>query len=162
MAHTKAQGAANRIVNVAGKRLGLKRAAGQLVNAGTIIVRQRGTVFFPGRNTGMGKDFTIFAKEKGYVSFRNRTGAKRGKKYIDITTKLLTITPKANKQPTSRASVSEANGQQPTASTKKTTTKASTTKKTTVTKATTKKSTTKKTATKTATKKAPRLKSLGA
>lgn len=84
MAHTKAQGAANRIVNIAGKRLGLKRAAGQFVKAGTIIVRQKGTKFFPGRNAGLGKDFTIFATKDGYVSFRNMTGYKRGQKYIDI------------------------------------------------------------------------------
>lgn len=87
MAHTKAQGAAGRIVNVVGKRLGLKRAAGQFVNAGTIIVRQRGTKFHPGKNTGLGKDHTIFAKASGIVQFRNMTGSHKGQKYIDIVEK---------------------------------------------------------------------------
>ncbi|MCA9383693.1 50S ribosomal protein L27 [Candidatus Dojkabacteria bacterium] len=86
MAHTKAQGAANRTVQVAGKRLGLKRAAGQFVKAGNILVRQRGTVFHAGINTGLGKDHTIFATENGYVSFRNMTGSHRGQKYIDVLT----------------------------------------------------------------------------
>ncbi len=86
MAHTKSQGAANRIVNVAGKRLGLKRAAGQFVNAGTIIIRQRGSAFHPGVNAGMGKDFTIFATAEGHVAFRNMSGHHRGQKYIDIVT----------------------------------------------------------------------------
>lgn len=85
MAHTKSQGSAKRQVNVAGKRLGLKRAAGQFVKGGTIIVRQRGTVFHPGRNTKMGKDFTIFASIDGSISFRNMTGNHQGQKYIDIT-----------------------------------------------------------------------------
>jgi len=84
MAHTKAQGAANRTINMAGKRLGLKCGAGQFVNAGTIIMRQRGSKFHPGIHAGMGKDYTIFAKAEGYVSFRNMTGIHRGQKYIDI------------------------------------------------------------------------------
>ncbi|MFQ5493559.1 MAG: 50S ribosomal protein L27 [Candidatus Dojkabacteria bacterium] len=85
MAHTKAQGSAKRQVNVAGKRLGLKRAAGQFVRGGTIIVRQKGTVFHPGRNTKIGKDFTIFAATDGTVSFRDMTGNHSGQKFIDIT-----------------------------------------------------------------------------
>lgn len=84
MAHTKSQGAANRTVNVAGKRLGVKRFSGETVNAGEIIVRQRGTKFHPGKNTGMGKDYTLFAKAGGVVSFRNMSGTKRGKKAVDI------------------------------------------------------------------------------
>lgn len=116
MAHTKAQGAANRTVNIAGKRLGLKRAAGQFVNAGTIIVRQRGTKFHPGHNAGIGKDHTIFAKKEGLVSFRLMTGTHRGQKYIDILAEKKTIT-------------------------EKTATKKSTTKKTAAKKTTTKKST---------------------
>lgn len=86
MAHTKSQGAAKRTVNVAGKRLGVKRFAGQAVNAGTIIVRQKGTRFHPGENTKMGRDFTIFASEDGVVSFRNMTGYHRTQKYVDIVT----------------------------------------------------------------------------
>lgn len=84
MAHTKAQGAANRTVNVAGKRLGLKRAAGQKVNQGTIIVRQKGTKFHPGNGTKMGRDFTIFAAREGIVAFRKMTGHHRGQKLIDV------------------------------------------------------------------------------
>ncbi|MBN1331882.1 50S ribosomal protein L27 [Candidatus Dojkabacteria bacterium] len=84
MAHTKAQGAANRTVNVEGKRLGIKRYAGEMVNAGTIIVRQKGTKFHPGINAKMGRDFTIFASESGTVSYRGMTGHHRGQKYIDI------------------------------------------------------------------------------
>lgn len=51
------------------KRLGVKRHSGQLVTAGSIIVRQRGTKVHPGVNVGMGKDYTLYAKIDGYVSF---------------------------------------------------------------------------------------------
>ncbi|HRN86359.1 MAG TPA: 50S ribosomal protein L27 [Candidatus Dojkabacteria bacterium] len=84
MAHTKAQGAANRTVNIVGKRLGIKKYAGQVVRSGNILVRQRGTKFHPGVNTKMGKDFTIFATAEGVVRFRNMTGAHRAQKYIDV------------------------------------------------------------------------------
>lgn len=84
MAHTKAQGAANRTVNVEGKRLGIKKSAGQQVISGNIIVRQRGSVFHPGVNTKMGKDFTIFATASGVVNFRNMTGAHRNQKFVDV------------------------------------------------------------------------------
>ena len=84
MAHTKSQGAAKRTVNVAGKRLGVKKFGGQSVVSGNIIVRQRGSSFHPGKGTMMGKDFTIFATQTGIVSFRNMTGHKRGKKYVDV------------------------------------------------------------------------------
>ena len=84
MAHTKQQGGVNRHVNRPGRRLGLKSAAGQVINAGTIIVRQKGSVFHPGRNVKMSKDYTIFAAVKGTVSFRNMTGKHQGQKYIDI------------------------------------------------------------------------------
>jgi len=86
MAHTKQQGAANRTVNVAGKRLGLKRFGGEQVNIGTIIVRQRGTKFHPGKNVKMGRDFTIYASTEGTVSFRHMTGHHRGQKYVDVVT----------------------------------------------------------------------------
>lgn len=84
MAHTKAQGAASRTVNVAGKRLGVKKSAGQTVLSGNIIVRQKGSVFHPGVNTKMGKDFTIFATAEGVVEYRNMTGIHRGQKYVDV------------------------------------------------------------------------------
>ncbi len=84
MAHTKAQGGAKRTVNVAGKRLGVKRGAGQVVRSGTIIVRQRGSHFHPGKNAMMGKDFTIFAVSDGVVAFRKMSGLHRGQSYVDV------------------------------------------------------------------------------
>jgi len=84
MAHTASVGSVKRTVNVAGKRLGIKRYGGQLVKAGEIIVRQRGSEFYPGKNAEIGRDFTIFSKIQGFVSFRKMTGYKRGKKYVDI------------------------------------------------------------------------------
>lgn len=62
------------------KFLGVKRFGGQDVNAGEILVRQRGTKFHPGRNVGVGKDHTLFALETGAVAFGNR----RGRKVVDI------------------------------------------------------------------------------
>jgi large subunit ribosomal protein L27 len=56
------------------KRLGIKRYAGQLVSAGTIIVRQRGTKFHPGARVGLGRDDTLFALEDGQVVFLNKKG----------------------------------------------------------------------------------------
>jgi large subunit ribosomal protein L27 len=54
--------------------LGVKRFAGQYVPAGSILVRQRGTRFRPGRNVGLGVDYTLFAKASGYVAFEERSG----------------------------------------------------------------------------------------
>jgi large subunit ribosomal protein L27 len=62
------------------QRLGVKVGAGQLVTAGTIIVRQRGTRFHPGENVGRGGDDTLFAKADGTVRFAHR----RGRKLVDI------------------------------------------------------------------------------
>lgn len=84
MAHTKATGGAKRNVNVAGKRLGIKKFAGEYVKPGNIIVRQHGTKFYPGVNTEMGKDFTIFAVSEGFVNFRQMTGYKRTQKWVDV------------------------------------------------------------------------------
>jgi large subunit ribosomal protein L27 len=56
------------------KRLGIKRYAGELVNAGTIIVRQRGTKFHPGESVGRGRDDTLFALLDGHVVFQTRKG----------------------------------------------------------------------------------------
>ncbi len=70
MAHKKAGGSkARQGSNVAGKRLGVKVFGGSKVKEGSIIVRQRGRVFLPGKNAGMGKDFTIFALKAGIVQF---------------------------------------------------------------------------------------------
>ena len=54
------------------KRLGVKRYGGQLVKAGEVLVRQRGTKFHPGENVGLGSDYTLFAKEAGHVLFHSR------------------------------------------------------------------------------------------
>jgi large subunit ribosomal protein L27 len=64
------------------QRLGVKRYSGQTVSAGTIIVRQRGTRFHPGRNVGLGRDDTLFATADGVVKF----GTRRGRKLVDIVT----------------------------------------------------------------------------
>ena len=84
MAHTKSQGSAKRTVNIVGKRRGVKRFGGQKVNAGEIIVKQVGTKFHPGKNVGMGKDFTIFSKIEGIVGFRRMTGSHKTQKYVDV------------------------------------------------------------------------------
>jgi large subunit ribosomal protein L27 len=69
MAHKKAGGSSRNGRDSAGKRLGVKRYGGQNVSAGSILVRQRGTTFHPGNNVGLGKDYTIFAKIDGVVTF---------------------------------------------------------------------------------------------
>ena len=70
MAHKKAGGSSRNGRDSIGRRLGLKKSGGQQVIPGNIIVRQRGTVYHPDRNVGMGRDHTIFAKVEGRVVFR--------------------------------------------------------------------------------------------
>ena len=72
MAHKKGGGSSVNGRNSAGQRLGVKRFGGQVVHAGTILVRQRGTRHKPGRNVGRGKDDTLFALITGVVQFENR------------------------------------------------------------------------------------------
>jgi large subunit ribosomal protein L27 len=69
MAHKKAGGSSRNGRDSESKRLGVKRYGGQLVLAGNIIVRQRGTEFHPGENVGLGKDHTLFALVEGHVQF---------------------------------------------------------------------------------------------
>lgn len=69
MAHKKGVGSSRNGRDSAGQRRGIKAFGGQLIKAGTIIVRQVGTKIHPGNNVGMGKDFTIFAKIQGVVTF---------------------------------------------------------------------------------------------
>ena len=76
MAHKKAGGSSRNGRDSQSKRLGVKRYGGQLVNAGSIIVRQRGTQFHAGDNVGMGRDHTLFAKATGTVEFTVK-GAER-------------------------------------------------------------------------------------
>ena len=72
MAHKKAGGSSRNGRDSQSKRLGIKRSVGQEVLAGSIIVRQRGTKFHPGKNVGCGKDHTLFAKINGKVSFEKK------------------------------------------------------------------------------------------
>ncbi|HAG45536.1 MAG: 50S ribosomal protein L27 [Pseudomonadota bacterium] len=69
MAHKKAGGSSRNGRDSESKRLGVKRYAGELVKAGNIIIRQRGTRFHPGNNVGLGKDHTLFALIEGKVKF---------------------------------------------------------------------------------------------
>jgi large subunit ribosomal protein L27 len=72
MAHKKAGGSSKNGRDSAGKRLGVKRFAGQQVTAGSILVRQRGTTIHPGTNVGCGKDYTLFALVDGVVKFERK------------------------------------------------------------------------------------------
>jgi large subunit ribosomal protein L27 len=72
MAHKKAGGSSRNGRDSQSKRLGVKRYGGELVPAGSIIVRQRGTQVHPGTNVGMGRDHTLFAKVTGRVEFAQR------------------------------------------------------------------------------------------
>jgi len=81
MAHTKAQGSSSNGRDSNGQRLGVKRYGGQRVLAGAVLVRQRGTKFLPGRNVGLGKDDTLFAKAAGIVAYE---WAHKDKKRVSI------------------------------------------------------------------------------
>ena len=72
MAHKKAGGSSNNGRDSAGRRLGVKKSGGQAVIPGNIIIRQRGTKYYPGTNVGMGKDHTLFAKADGKVTFTTK------------------------------------------------------------------------------------------
>jgi large subunit ribosomal protein L27 len=81
MAHKKAGGSSRNGRDSAGRRLGVKKFGSQEVIPGNIIVRQRGTKFYPGTNVGMGKDHTLFALEAGLVRFHS---GKQGRKYVSV------------------------------------------------------------------------------
>ncbi|TFH06250.1 MAG: 50S ribosomal protein L27 [Spirochaetales bacterium] len=76
MAHKKGGGSSKNGRDSNSQRLGVKRFGGELVSAGTIIVRQRGTRFHPGDNVGKGRDDTLYAKADGHVVFKERKGKK--------------------------------------------------------------------------------------
>jgi large subunit ribosomal protein L27 len=78
MAHKKAGGSSRNGRDSAGQRFGIKRYGGQLVRAGSILVRQKGTKIHPGNNVGIGKDYTLYAKVDGLVTFE-RLGKLRKK-----------------------------------------------------------------------------------
>ena len=77
MAHKKGGGRTKNGRDSQGKRLGVKRYAGQVVNAGTIIVRQRGTRIHPGNNVGVGRDYTLYALIDGIVQFEAAGNSRR-------------------------------------------------------------------------------------
>ena len=81
MAHKKAGGSSRNGRDSPGQRLGVKRFGGQIVLAGNILVRQRGTKFHPGDNVGIGKDHTLFALTDGQVAFRTK---RLGRTFISI------------------------------------------------------------------------------
>jgi large subunit ribosomal protein L27 len=81
MAHKKSGGSAKNGRDSCSKRLGVKRSGGQFVNAGSILVRQRGTPFKPGLNVGRGKDDTLFALATGKVHFETRG---KDKKFVSV------------------------------------------------------------------------------
>ena len=83
MAHKKAGGSSNNGRDSAGRRLGVKKYGGQAVIPGNIIIRQRGTKYYPGTNVGMGKDHTLYALTEGRVTFSR----KRNKRlYVSVDT----------------------------------------------------------------------------
>jgi large subunit ribosomal protein L27 len=81
MAHTKAQGSSSNGRDSNGQRLGVKSYGSEVVRAGMVLVRQRGTKFLPGLNVGRGKDDTLFAKADGVVTFE---WARKDKKRISV------------------------------------------------------------------------------
>ncbi|SEK68674.1 large subunit ribosomal protein L27 [Atopomonas hussainii] len=82
MAHKKAGGSTRNGRDSEAKRLGVKMYGGQIVKAGNIIVRQRGTKFHAGPNVGMGKDHTLFAKADGVIKFEVKGAFNR--KYVTV------------------------------------------------------------------------------
>lgn len=81
MAHKKGEGSVKNNRDSQSKRLGVKIFGGQPVISGNIIIRQRGTVYHPGKNVGVGKDFTIFALSNGVVEFRK---GKNNRTYVSV------------------------------------------------------------------------------
>ncbi len=81
MAHKKGEGSVKNGRDSQSKRLGVKIYGGQPAIAGNIIVRQRGTVYHPGKNVGVGKDFTLFALNDGLVKFRK---GKDNKTFVSV------------------------------------------------------------------------------
>ena len=82
MAHKKAGGSSRNGRDSIAKRLGVKKYSGELVKAGNILIRQRGSTFHPGHNVGMGKDYTLFATSDGVVSFTVK--GPRQRKFVSV------------------------------------------------------------------------------
>ncbi len=104
MAHTKAQGSSSNGRDSHGQRLGIKRYGSQFVNAGEIIVRQRGTKFLPGTNVSRASDDSLFARVSGIVTFE---WVKRGKQQISVYPKVAE-TKEAKKEPVKKAAAKPA------------------------------------------------------
>lgn len=104
MAHTKAQGSSSNGRDSHGQRLGIKRYGSQFVNAGEIIVRQRGTKFLPGTNVTRSSDDSLFARVAGIVTFEWVT---RGKKQVSVYPKVAE-TAEAKKEPVKKAPAKKA------------------------------------------------------
>lgn len=83
-AHKKGGGSTKNGRDSQAKRLGVKKSDGQSVIAGNIIVRQRGTKYYPGENVGLGKDYTLFALADGNVKFQTKHGTR---KYVSVVAK---------------------------------------------------------------------------
>tara|TARA_B100000315_G_scaffold176191_1_gene164693 strand:- start:22 stop:279 length:258 start_codon:yes stop_codon:yes gene_type:complete len=81
MAHKKAGGSSRNGRDTIGRRLGVKKFGGQAVDAGNIIIRQRGTKYHPGENVGMGRDHTLFATSDGRVTFQQKA---RGRVFVAV------------------------------------------------------------------------------
>ena len=114
MAHKKGMGSTKNGRDSESKRLGVKAFGGQFVQPGSIIIRQRGTKFHPGRGVGIGKDHTIYSKVEGQVVFRRR---KNGRSFISVLPEGVTTSPNAPPSPkatkkTKTASAKEAESQE--------------------------------------------------
>jgi large subunit ribosomal protein L27 len=81
MAHKKAGGSSRNGRDSKSKRLGVKRYGGQSVKAGNILIRQRGSEFYPGNNVDMGRDYTLFATADGIVQFRY---VRKDRRVVDV------------------------------------------------------------------------------
>ena len=81
MAHKKAGGSSRNGRDSRGRRRGLKKFGGEVVRAGNILIRQCGTQYHPGKNVGLGTDYTLYALEDGRVSFDVKSG---GKRYVSV------------------------------------------------------------------------------
>ncbi len=77
MAHKTGQGSTKNLRSTAGKRLGIKCSDGQKVSTGNVLVRQRGKNIHPGKNVGIGKDYTLFALNNGIVKYVKKRGNKK-------------------------------------------------------------------------------------
>ena len=88
MAHKKGEGSVKNGRDSHSKRLGVKIFGGQAITTGNIIIRQRGTVYHPGKNVGVGRDFTLFALTDGVVAFRK---GRNDRTYVSVTPADVTV-----------------------------------------------------------------------